>query len=118
MNYATELRLKKYILSCVDGSGYGVEFACDLDKIRFLKETFYTEMGWQVNRDGIRKPLTNWFAGLCSACTVAFNNYEILIVATELGLLPEDATEEQEDKLLKRWFDIVAGTCMQLFRGI
>lgn len=118
MNYVTELKLKEYILSCVDGTNYGVEFTSDLDKIRFLKETFYSEMGWRVPRDGIRKPLADWFAGLCSACTVVFADYEIIIVATDLGLLPEDATEGQEDKLLERWFDLVAGATMQMFRGI
>ena len=118
MHYVTELKLKEYILSCADGSGYGVEFTCDLDKMRFLKDTFYTEKGHEVERYGIRKPLTDWFAGLCSACTIAVETYEILIVATELGLIPEDATEEQEDAILERWFDLVAGAAMQLFRGI
>jgi hypothetical protein len=118
MNYVTELKLKEYILSCVDGSNYGVEFTCDLDKMRFLKETFYSEKGHEVARYGIRKPLVDWFQGLTSACTVAFENYEILIIATELGFIPEDATEVQEDAILVRWFDLVAGAAMQLFRGI
>ena len=103
-----------YILDCIDSSGYGgtdgeaLKLETDSQKLRFLRETFESEYGWNIKRVGEFKALTEWLQGLPSVCTIAFYNHDIIRLAKEWGSLPENATEAQEDKILEGYFRFMA----------
>lgn len=119
MSKASELdqKVKRYILECVDSTGYDVELVTMVDKIRFLKETFEVEYGHEINRLGYTGALEHWFSGLPSACTIAFYYSDTLEIARAWGSLPDNATERQEQKILDNWFNLIACKTRQLFTG-
>ena len=119
MSKSSELdqKVKRYIIDCIDGTGYDVELKTTAEKIDFLRDCFEREYGHEIKRQGYVNALREWFAGLPSACTVAFYNGDILTLAVEWGSIPENATEKQEYKILENWFNLVAVKTDQLFRG-
>ena len=96
--------LQKYVISGIDGEDYGADLKSDPERLAFLLRTFEAEHGWNVPRVGKRKALAGWLAGLPTCCTVAFYNGDVLAKGVELGLIRDDATEEQEDDFLNSWF--------------
>jgi len=119
MSKSSELdqKVKRYIIDCIDGSGYDVELKTTAEKIDFLRDCFEREYGHEIKRQGQQKALAEYFAGLPSCCTVAFYNTDILALAVEWGSLPENATEKQEDKILENWFSFIAAKTVQMFNG-
>jgi hypothetical protein len=111
-----DVNVKRYILSNVDGSNYGVNPTTTEDKIKFLHDTFYSEYGWAVERMGEQKALAEWFQGLPSACNIHFYNKDILDLAKAWNSLPDNATERQEQKILDNWWNLLAAKTGQLFR--
>ena len=119
MSRSTELDqiVKRYILEHVDGSPYDVVIESNAQKVRFLKECFESEYGWRVKQVGRQQAIADWFAGLPTACTVDFANYEILELAKSWGSLPTDPREAQEQNILNDWFNLIAAKTCQLFDG-
>lgn len=109
--------VKRYILDHIDGSAYDVVTESPAQKIRFIKECFESEYGWRVKQVGRQQALADWFAGLPTACTVDFANYEILELAKSWGRLPDKPSEAQEQKILDNWFNLVAAKTCQLIDG-
>lgn len=111
-----ETKATAHILSCIDPSGYDEVAETEADKITFLYHTFMAEYGYMVDRVGIAKAFVEYYAGLPSCCTVEWRNHEILKLATVWGMLPEDASESQEDNVLENWFGFMAQCTVKLFR--
>ena len=101
-------REENYILSCIDGEGYGVTLKTDSKKLQFLFDTFKSEYGWSIERYGAFKALQEWLMGLPSCCTIAFYNHDILELAREWGRLPVNATEKQEYEILEHYWAFMA----------
>jgi hypothetical protein len=55
-----------------------------------------------------------WLMGLPSAFYVEFRNHAILDLAKKWGVLKDNATEREEDKLLNNWFNFAAVKFFQL----
>jgi hypothetical protein len=104
MNPNTIENVKAYLLANIDGAAYDVELSTDAERVKFIAETFAREYGWTLKRIPRNRALSEWLAGLPTALTVDFYNSDVLARAVVLGLLPEDATEEQEDRLLENWW--------------
>lgn len=111
--------VKRYIIDQIDSSSYlENELTTDEEKIRFLRDTFYSEYGWAVPRMGEQDALREWFQGLPSACTPAFCNADIITLAVKWGSLSYNTTEREEQKILDNWFNLLAAKTGQLFRSI
>jgi len=108
---------KNYIISKIDGEGYGVTLNNDEEKIRFLADTFKKEYGWSIERNGVCKALAEWFSGLPSSCNIDFENYKILELCKEWRSIPENSSDAYKDKILNNWFNFIANKTMQLFRA-
>ena len=116
-NKKLDQQVKQYIIDCIDNSGYGGEYlGGDHLKIKFLRDTFYSEYGWAVERMGEQNALKEWFSGLPSSCNIAFMNYEIIQIGIKWGSLAADSTEKQQDKVIDNWFNLLAAKTCQLFR--
>ena len=111
---------KLYILDNVTADGYDVEEPITVrEKIDFLKNTFYSEYGWyveRVNGNEVRA-LDEWLRGVPSAVNVAIWNSDILDLAVSWGSLPEDYSEKQAEKILENYWNLLANNIHQLFKG-
>lgn len=96
--------VKAYLLANIDGSSYDVELSTDAERVNFIAGAFAREYGWALKRMSRNKALAEWLAGLPWVLTVDFYNSDVLARAVVLGLLPEDASEEQEARLLENWW--------------
>ena len=54
--------------------------------------------------------------GLPSSFNIDFTYHDIIERAKELGSLPENATETQENKIIANWFNYMAYKLIQLLR--
>lgn len=110
---------QQLIIDNIDTYGsYGLKNATELEKIKLLKNSFYSEYGWAVNRMGLQNAIESWLRGLPSIITLPFANYEIIEIAKQWGSLPQNATEKQEDKILNNYWRLMAANIVKLFRKI
>lgn len=109
---------KQYIIDSIDNEGYSDQKLGELEKIKFLRDTFHNEKQWEIDRIGELKALESHIQGLPSYFNIEYRNYEILKIAVLWGSLPSDATERQEQKILDNWPNFIANKTLQLFRTI
>ena len=101
--YPVDLKADKFfktiLLNSCDNEGYNDQvLETEAEKIQFLKDTFYSELGWNVQRKGLRPVCQDWLQGLASACTVPFYNGEIIeLYEKSLG---RKLSEVEQDRIL------------------
>lgn len=100
----------QYILDAIDGQPYDRTLATDAERIQFLADTFKAEM-WDNNpneqRKGKQAAFIGWMQGLPSSFNVDYENHRILDIAKEWQTLAPDATEKQEDAVLRNWWSFL-----------
>ena len=101
-----------YILSRIEGEGFGVTLTTDKEKAAFLMTTFKSEHGYNIPRVGMQRAISEWLRGLPSSFTVTYWNHEIVREGVEMGYLtsPDD---KRADKFVENWFDVLAWWIMQ-----
>lgn len=109
--------VKSYIIDCIDSSDRALEKepVTAFEKVQFLKRCFNSEYGHEIARIGKIKAMTNWLQGLPSCLHIEFSNYQILQLAKSWGSLPEKATENEEDRILNNYWNLIANKILQLF---
>lgn len=104
-----------YILSSIDGEGYGVELNTDSEKVNFVLATFRSEYAHGIKYyQSEQRAFSEWLAGLPSGINIEYRNYFILELAKQWESIPADATEKQEDKILNNWFNFISVNFFQL----
>lgn len=105
-----------YILSCIDGENYGIELKTDKEKIDFVLNTFKSEYSHQMKYHGsnIREAFAQYLAGLPSCINIEFRNYDIIQLAKNWGSIPQNANENQEDRIIINWFRFIADNFFRL----
>lgn len=105
--YPSRKAFKGLILSCVDSSGYGVDLdnATDAQKITFLADTIYSELGWMLEKQTAFTMAKHWLTGLASACTIPFYNGQIVEWLELNGFI---VTPHNEDKAINQYWDNAA----------
>lgn len=94
----------KYVIDAIDGSGYDEDPKTDAEKIKFLWKTFISEYGWAVKQMGPQRAFCEWLQGLPSSFNVDYENYRIIEIGKEWGILAADASESKEDKFIETWW--------------
>ena len=64
--------VQKYLLECVNSDGYGIKCQTDQEKINFLAATIKSEMGWNIEQNGLLIACRDWLQGLASACSIEY----------------------------------------------
>lgn len=85
-------KIQKYLLDCMDFSGYigyglDAEPENDREKVLACYNIFKTEKEWEIPRIGERKAFQDWLQGLASALTVDYTYYD-------------------QGKLLENWLEV------------
>lgn len=105
----------KKILDSIDGSNYGKNLKTDKEKLEFLKETFKSEYGFNIQRMGERKAFSEWLQGLPSAINLPFYNDDILKLARESKSIPQKTTESYDRKIIDGYYDFMTNKIFKLF---
>lgn len=109
--------VNNYILSAIDGEGYGKEFNNDTEKLQFLADCFKDQYCFPDNlkRYGsYQECLRQWLMGLPSCYNVDYENYRIIEIAKEWQSIPVNANDKQEDKIISNWFNFIAAKTIML----
>lgn len=109
--------VKTVIIESLDFSGYDDQPVTVSHALARGKAEFEQTQGWNIKRKGYQAALAEYLQGLPSWVNIPFMNHDILLFAVEVGSLPENATEEQEDKILDNYWAFMANKLDQLFRG-
>lgn len=115
-------KYEQYLINCIDGEDYGLPSDALITtegKLRFLYQTFISEYGYENNlkRYGsLQNCFKEWLQGLPSCLNIEWENYKILQLAKNMGSIPLDATEKQEDKILENYWNYMAQKAFVLFR--
>ena len=101
--------LKEVILNSI----YDFESDTRIEKIKYLKQRFESEKGWQIDRDGFYIAAKDWFQGL--AINVTFYNHEIVKM-----IYPdfEALTDGQFFKLVESYWDRLPLALVELFAEV
>ena len=107
--YPSRKQFKVLLLSCADGSNYGVDLdtATDEQKAAFLVDTIKSEMGWMLEKHTTFAMAKDWLQGLASACTIPFYNGSVVEWLESNGFI---VTPHNEDKAIDQYWDNAAFT--------
>ena len=97
---------KKYILNCIELDCEEKELKTDQEKINYIFDRFYSEYGWEVERVGKYKAMSNWLAGL--ALPIEYYNDDIIKLAIEMGSVDENPSEKLQAKICENYWDFMA----------
>lgn len=109
--------VNNYILSAIDGEGYGKEFNNDTEKLQFLADVFKKEYGFpdNIRRYGnYQECLRQWIMGLPSVFNIDFENYRIIEIAKEWHSLDNNSPSRKVDNILNNWFNFIAAKTIML----
>lgn len=103
--------IEKYILSCVDASGYNKSPKTKEQKLAFVMETFKKEYWDEYHkryfRNDIKKAFSEWLRGLPTSFGVDFNYSDLLRIAIKWGYLTNKSSERQEDLFFEKWWSLI-----------
>jgi len=99
----------QYIIYCIDGLEYGqdTEKMTIPEKLQFVLNTFRNEKRYEIVRIGEYEAFKDWLMGLPSSINIDYMNYKIIQLTKLWKLIPDNATEKQEKKILTNWFNFI-----------
>jgi len=110
---------ERTIIENIDLSGYDLDNDGYLyDKVKTTYNIFRMEYGWNIERLGEKRAFCEWLQGLPSALTVPFYNYDILNRAYIHDALHVNATEDQEDDFLNKYFMNLSEAFFTLYKNL
>jgi hypothetical protein len=103
----------KYLKELILSSVYDFESDNRIERIKFLKQRFEAEKGWQIDREGFYPAAKDWFQGL--ALNTPYNNWDIVaLVYTD----PKELTEGQFFKLVESYWNRLPLALVELFAEV
>jgi hypothetical protein len=111
-----------YLMDCIPSleqikNEWNKDATTDKERIQFVMDCFHDEYCYADNMKrygSYQNCFAEWLMGLPSAFNVDFENYRIIEISKEWGSIPQDATENQEYKIISNWFNFIAAKFMQL----
>jgi len=97
---------KKYILDCVQLDCEEKPIKTDQEKIKYIFDRFNSEFGWNIERIGKHKAMTEWLQGL--ALDIEYWNSEIVPLAIKMGSIEENPSEKLQAKVIENYWSFMA----------
>ena len=104
--------IREYVLSVVEDGLNGEELTTDQEKIAYLKERFYSEYQWNIDRLGKIKACREWLLGL--ALNVDYTYFDIEQKLKEWGIIDGSETDLVLDKELDMYWDRLASAVVYM----
>jgi len=82
--------------------------------IKYFFHIFYKEQGWEINKMGEMKALTEWLMGLPSVIYLPYYYGEQIELAKKFGSIPQNATEKEEQKIIDNYYNFFANILINL----
>ena len=89
---------KNYILSTIETDNNDKPIKTDNEKIKYIFDRFNSEYGWEINRVGKQKAMTNWLQGL--ALNIEYWNDNIVPLAKKMGSIEENPSEKLQERVI------------------
>ena len=97
---------KKYILDCVQLDNEEKELKTDQEKINYIFDRFNSEYGWNIERVGKFKAMSEWLSGL--ALPIEFYYDDIVKLAIKMGSIDENPSDKLRYRVEQGYFDFMA----------
>ena len=97
---------KKYILDCVELDCEEKPIKTDEEKIKYIFDRFNSEFGWNIERIGKHKAMTEWLQGL--ALNIEYWNSEIVPLAIKMGSIEENPSEKLQARVVDNYWSFMA----------
>jgi superoxide dismutase len=97
---------KKYILDCVELDCEEKPIKTDEEKIKYIFDRFNSEFGWNIERIGKHKAMTEWLQGL--ALNIEYYNDDIVKLAIKLGSIEENPSEKLQARVKDNYWSFMA----------
>ena len=101
---------KNYILSTIEEDGEGKPLTTDKEKINYIFDRFNSEYGWNIERVGKHKAMTEWLQGL--ALDLEYYYSDIIKLAIKMGSIDENPSEKMQSKICEKYWDFMANIIM------
>jgi len=97
---------KKYILNTIETDNYNKPIKTDNEKIKYLFDRFNSEFGWNIDRIGKHKAMTEWLSGL--ALNIEYYNDDIVKLAIKMGSIEENPSEKLQARVIDNYWSFMA----------
>ena len=101
---------KNYILSTIEEDSEGKPITTDEEKIKYIFDRFYSECGWNVERVGKQKAISEWLSGL--ALDIEYYNDAIVDLAVKMGSINPNPSDKLKDKVAANYWDFMANVIL------
>ena len=97
---------EKYILDCVELDCEEKPIKTDNEKIKYIFNRFNSEFGWNIERIGKHKAMTEWLQGL--ALNIEYWNDDIVPLAIKMGSIDENPSEKLQARVIENYWSFMA----------
>jgi len=101
---------KKYILDTIETDNEDKPIKTDNEKIKYLFDRFNSEFGWNIERIGKHKAMTEWLQGL--ALNIEYWNNEIVPLAIKMGSIEENPSEKLQARVIENYWSFMANVIL------
>ena len=101
---------KNYILSTIEENSEGKPITTDQEKINYIFDRFNSEYGWNIERVGKFKAMSEWLSGL--ALNIEFYNDAIVDLAVKMGSIEPNPNDKMKDKVAANYWDFMANVIL------
>ena len=85
-------------------------------KVQNFFKVFNDEYGYEITRQGEYNALTEYMQNQPSSISLPCYYHEQIELAKELGSIPQDATEKQEQKIIDNFYNFFTNYLLQIKR--
>jgi len=102
---------KTYILECISNE-YDLinKDLSDDEKINYIFDRFYNEYGFQIDRVGKQKAMSDWLSGL--AINIPYTYNDIIELAVSMGSIDENPSEALQDRVCENYWSFMANVIL------
>ena len=102
---------KKYILDCVQLDCEDKELKTEQEKINYIFDRFNSEYGWNIERVGKFKAMSEWLSGL--ALPIEYYYDDIVKLAIRMGSIDDNPSDKLRSKVEQGYFDFMANIIVE-----
>ena len=81
-----------------------------MKKINYIFDRFNSEYGWNIERVGKQKAMTDWLQGL--ALDIEYWNDAIIPLAKKMGSIEENPSEKLQAKVIENYWNFMANVIL------
>jgi len=101
---------KNYILSTIEEDSEGKPITTEKEKINYIFDRFNSEYGWNIERVGKFKAMSEWLSGL--ALDIEYYNDAIVDLAVKMGSIDPNPNDKLKGKVAANYWDFMANVIL------